>query len=75
MADQVIIDDGGSTRIKQRVSVAGNGHMDSLLEVTAPGAEGAVGARVVSEETLGDEVIYVVETGGVDLRVRRLAEV
>jgi hypothetical protein len=37
MADQVIIDDGGSTRIKQLVTVAGNGHMDSLLEVTDPG--------------------------------------
>jgi len=41
MADTVIIDDGGSTRIKQRASVPGNGHMDSLLEVTAPG--GGVG--------------------------------
>ena len=27
-------------------------------------------ARVVSEEALGDEVIYVVEAGGQDLRVR-----
>jgi multiple sugar transport system ATP-binding protein len=40
------------------------------LEVTAPGADGAVAGRVVSEEALGDEVIYVVETGGADLRVR-----
>ena len=37
MADEVIIDDGGSTRIKQRVAVAGNGLMDTLLEVTDPG--------------------------------------
>jgi multiple sugar transport system ATP-binding protein len=40
------------------------------LEVTEPGADGSVAGRVVSEEALGDEVIYVVETGGVDLRVR-----
>ena len=40
------------------------------LEVTDPGADGAVGGRVVSEEALGDEVIYVVEAGGTDLRVR-----
>ena len=40
------------------------------LEVTQPGAYGAVAGRVVSEEALGDEVIYVVEAGGVDLRVR-----
>ncbi|HYI18219.1 MAG TPA: ABC transporter ATP-binding protein [Solirubrobacteraceae bacterium] len=39
------------------------------LELVAPG-DGAVPARVVSEEALGDEVIYVVETGGQDLRVR-----
>jgi multiple sugar transport system ATP-binding protein len=40
------------------------------LEVTAPGAARSVGARVVSEEALGDETIYVVESGGRDLRVR-----
>ena len=40
------------------------------LEVTEPDADGAVTGRVVSEEALGDEVIYVVETGGTDLRVR-----
>jgi sn-glycerol 3-phosphate transport system ATP-binding protein/multiple sugar transport system ATP-binding protein len=39
------------------------------LELVAPG-EDAVPARVVSEEALGDEVIYVVEAGGQDLRVR-----
>src|SRR5215207_11501217 len=39
------------------------------FELVAPG-EGAVPARVVSEEALGDEVIYVVEAGGRDLRVR-----
>ena len=33
-------------------------------------AQNSVAGRVVSEEALGDEVIYVVETGGVDLRVR-----
>jgi sn-glycerol 3-phosphate transport system ATP-binding protein/multiple sugar transport system ATP-binding protein len=40
------------------------------LEVTELGAEGSVAGRVVSKEALGDEVIYVVDTGGVDLRVR-----
>ena len=40
------------------------------LEVTEPDAEGSVPARVVSEEALGDEVIYVVDAGGVDVRVR-----
>jgi sn-glycerol 3-phosphate transport system ATP-binding protein/multiple sugar transport system ATP-binding protein len=40
------------------------------LEVTEPGAERSVAGRVVSEEMLGDEVIYVVDTGGVDLRIR-----
>jgi len=41
------------------------------LEVTAPGADGAVPARVVSAESLGDEIIYVVDHGGSrDLRVR-----
>jgi sn-glycerol 3-phosphate transport system ATP-binding protein/multiple sugar transport system ATP-binding protein len=40
------------------------------LELTAPGADGAVDARVVSEEALGDETIYVVETGAGDVRVR-----
>jgi multiple sugar transport system ATP-binding protein len=40
------------------------------LEVTEPGVDGAVSGRVVSEEALGDEVIYVVDAGGVDLRVR-----
>jgi multiple sugar transport system ATP-binding protein len=39
------------------------------LELVAPG-DGAAPARVVSEEALGDEVIYVVEAGGHDLRVR-----
>ncbi len=39
------------------------------LELVAPG-DGAVAARVVSEEALGDEVIYVVEAEGQDLRVR-----
>jgi sn-glycerol 3-phosphate transport system ATP-binding protein/multiple sugar transport system ATP-binding protein len=32
--------------------------------------ESAVPARVVAEEMLGDEVIYVVESGGHDVRVR-----
>ncbi|NHC46696.1 ABC transporter ATP-binding protein [Motilibacter aurantiacus] len=40
------------------------------LELTAPEAVGAIPARVVSEEMLGDETIYVVQTGGSDLRVR-----
>jgi multiple sugar transport system ATP-binding protein len=40
------------------------------LEVTEPGAEGAVTGRVVSEEALGDEVILVVAAAGTDLRVR-----
>jgi multiple sugar transport system ATP-binding protein len=40
------------------------------LEVTERGAEGAVEGRVVSEEALGDEVIYVVDAGGADVRVR-----
>ena len=40
------------------------------LEVTEPGAEGTVAGRVVSEEMLGDEVIYVIEAGGTDLHVR-----
>jgi sn-glycerol 3-phosphate transport system ATP-binding protein/multiple sugar transport system ATP-binding protein len=40
------------------------------LELTAPGADGAVAARVVSEEALGDETIYVVETEAGDVRVR-----
>ena len=39
------------------------------LELVAPDA-GSVTARVVSEEALGDEVIYVVEADGHDLRVR-----
>jgi len=41
-----------------------------MLELTTPGADGSVDARVVSEEALGDETIYVVESGGRDLRVR-----
>ncbi|MEV4624359.1 ATP-binding cassette domain-containing protein [Asanoa sp. NPDC049573] len=40
------------------------------LEVTAPGAERSVPARVVSAEWLGDEIIYVVDHGGGDVRVR-----
>ncbi|MBQ1049195.1 ATP-binding cassette domain-containing protein [Micromonospora sp. C51] len=41
------------------------------LEVTAPGAERSVPARVVSAEWLGDEIIYVVDHGGQhDVRVR-----
>jgi sn-glycerol 3-phosphate transport system ATP-binding protein/multiple sugar transport system ATP-binding protein len=41
------------------------------LEVTAPGAEHSVPARVVSAEALGDEIIYVVDHGGErDVRVR-----
>ncbi|WP_028655450.1 ABC transporter ATP-binding protein [Nocardioides sp. J54] len=41
------------------------------LEVTQPGAEGAVPARIVSAEALGDEIIYVVDHGGErDVRVR-----
>jgi multiple sugar transport system ATP-binding protein len=40
------------------------------LELTQPGAAGAVDARVVSEEALGDETIYVVETAAGDVRVR-----
>ncbi len=41
------------------------------LEVTAPGAESSVPARVVSAEALGDEIVYVVDHGGQrDVRVR-----
>ncbi|WP_329083083.1 ABC transporter ATP-binding protein [Streptosporangium sp. NBC_01469] len=41
------------------------------LEVTEPGAERSVPARVVSAEWLGDEIIYVVDHGGQrDVRVR-----
>ncbi|MFI6784874.1 ABC transporter ATP-binding protein [Micromonospora sp. NPDC050276] len=41
------------------------------LEVTAPGAEGSIPARVVSVEWLGDEIIYVVDHSGQrDVRVR-----
>jgi multiple sugar transport system ATP-binding protein len=40
------------------------------LELTAPGAAGAVDARVVSAEILGDENIYVVESPAGDVRVR-----
>ncbi|MET0686161.1 MAG: ATP-binding cassette domain-containing protein [Solirubrobacteraceae bacterium] len=39
------------------------------LELVASG-DGATPARVVSEEVLGDEVIYVVDAGGHDLHVR-----
>jgi len=34
------------------------------LEITAPELDSAVPARVVSAETLGDEIIYVVDHGG-----------
>jgi sn-glycerol 3-phosphate transport system ATP-binding protein/multiple sugar transport system ATP-binding protein len=40
------------------------------LEVTEPGADGAVPGRVASDEVLGDEIIYVVETEAGDVRVR-----
>src|SRR5690606_38294936 len=40
------------------------------LEVTAPGEDRTVPGRVVSAEALGDEIIYVVDSGGRDLRVR-----
>jgi multiple sugar transport system ATP-binding protein len=40
------------------------------LELTELGTRGAVDARVVSEEALGDETIYVVETAAGDVRVR-----
>ncbi|MFD6568737.1 ABC transporter ATP-binding protein [Micromonospora profundi] len=41
------------------------------LEVTAPGADRSVPARVVSAEWLGDEIIYVVDHSGQrDVRVR-----
>ena len=41
------------------------------LEVTAPGAERSVPARIVSAEALGDEIIYVVDHGGErEVRVR-----
>ena len=41
------------------------------LEVTVPGAERSIPARVVSAEALGDEIIYVVAHGGQrDVRVR-----
>ena len=41
------------------------------LEVTVPGAERSIPARVVSAEALGDEIIYVVDHGGQrDVRVR-----
>ena len=45
------------------------GVQPEALELVAPDA-GSVAARVVSEEALGDEVIYVVEADGNDLRVR-----
>ncbi|MBD8079853.1 ABC transporter ATP-binding protein [Cellulosimicrobium arenosum] len=40
------------------------------LEVTAQGADRTVPGRVVSAETLGDEINYVVSSGGRDVRVR-----
>ncbi len=41
------------------------------LEVTPPGADGSVPARVVSAEALGDEIIYVLDSGGTrNVRVR-----
>ena len=40
------------------------------LEVTAPGEDRSVPARVVSAEALGDEIIYVVSSGDRDVRVR-----
>ncbi|MEU4620240.1 ATP-binding cassette domain-containing protein [Actinoplanes sp. NPDC023801] len=41
------------------------------LEVTPPGADRSIPARVVSAEWLGDEIIYVVDHGGQgDVRVR-----
>jgi sn-glycerol 3-phosphate transport system ATP-binding protein/multiple sugar transport system ATP-binding protein len=41
------------------------------LEVTRPGEDRSIPARVVSAEALGDEIIYVVDSGGDrDLRVR-----
>jgi sn-glycerol 3-phosphate transport system ATP-binding protein/multiple sugar transport system ATP-binding protein len=41
------------------------------LEVTSPGEQGSIPARVVSAEALGDEIIYVVDHGGErDVRVR-----
>ena len=40
------------------------------LEVTPAGEERTVPARVVSAETLGDEIIYVVSSGERDVRVR-----
>ena len=41
------------------------------MEVTSPGEERSVAARVVSAEVLGDEIIYVVDHGGErDVRVR-----
>jgi sn-glycerol 3-phosphate transport system ATP-binding protein/multiple sugar transport system ATP-binding protein len=41
------------------------------LEVTEPGAERSIPARVISAEALGDEIIYVVDHGGErDVRVR-----
>src|SRR5690606_9962958 len=36
------------------------------LEITAAGADGTVPGRVVSAEVLGDEIIYVVASGGRD---------
>lgn len=41
------------------------------LEVTEPGADRSIPARVVSAEALGDEIIYVIDHGGGrDIRVR-----
>ncbi|GAA1438965.1 sn-glycerol-3-phosphate import ATP-binding protein UgpC [Mycobacterium cookii] len=41
------------------------------LEVTAAGVEGSVPARVISAEVLGDEIIYVLDSGGErNVRVR-----
>jgi multiple sugar transport system ATP-binding protein len=41
------------------------------LEVTEPGADRSIPARVISAEALGDEIIYVVDHGGErDVRVR-----
>ena len=45
--------------------------LHEALEVTPPGDERSIPARVVSAEALGDEIIYVVDHGGSnDVRVR-----
>jgi multiple sugar transport system ATP-binding protein len=57
----------GVTRGRRLVA----GVRPEAFEVTPPGTQGSVAARIVSAEALGDEIIYVVDHGGdSDVRVR-----